>query len=53
MKRNQRERAGLRVKTAVKAGKLTANHSATPRGLRVKTALKVGKIATNHSARLR
>lgn len=53
MKRNEHERAGLRVKTGLKAGKLTANHNPTARGLRVRTALKGGKIATNHNARLR
>lgn len=42
---------GLRVKTGLKAGKLTANHNVRP-GVRVKTGLKAGKISSNHNARL-
>jgi len=44
--KNQK-RAGLRVRTAVKAGGHNLNHNT---GLRVKTALTAGTIATNHNA---
>ena len=50
------KRAGVRVKTAVKAGGHNLNHNATTRsskGLRVKTAVKAGRISLNHNAGLR
>jgi hypothetical protein len=50
------KRAGVRVKTAVKAGGHNLNHNATTAqragGLRVKTALKAGRLAANHNVRV-
>ena len=43
---------GFRVKTALKAGALTANHNQTLAGLRVKTALKAGALTANHNQTL-
>jgi hypothetical protein len=39
----------LRVRTAVKAGKLGVNHN---EALRVRTSVKAGKLATNHNGTL-
>ena len=40
----------IKVRTAIKAGKIGANHS-TP-ALAVRSGVKAGKIGTNHSRRL-
>lgn len=40
---------GLKVRTAVKGGKLTSNH--TRAGLNVRTAVKSGRIAANYCRR--
>jgi hypothetical protein len=42
--------ASLRVKTAIKGGRLAQNHNART-SLRVKTAIKGGRLAQNHTRR--
>jgi hypothetical protein len=37
----------IKVKTTLKAGRITANH--TRRTLRVRTGLKAGRITANHA----
>ena len=37
----------IKVKTALKAGRITANHARN--SLRVRTALKAGRITANHA----
>ncbi|HKQ77957.1 MAG TPA: hypothetical protein VJ810_29945 [Blastocatellia bacterium] len=40
----------MKVKTNVKAGKITTNHNQTvARGLKVKSGVKAGAIASNHN----
>ena len=42
--------AGLKVSTALKAGRIAANHNRTVLvGLKVKTALKAGRLSANHN----
>jgi hypothetical protein len=41
---------GLKEETALKGGRIAANHNA---GVKVKTALKGGRIAFNHNAVVR
>ena len=52
---NLNHNTGLRVKTALTAGKIATNHNAAAKrvvlGLAVKTALKAGRLAANHNAR--
>jgi len=38
---------GLKVRTGIKAGKISANHSRA--GLKVKAGIKAGKISANHA----
>lgn len=44
----------MKIRSNVKAGKLSANHSASlsrmTRGLSVATAVKAGKLSANHSS---
>jgi hypothetical protein len=42
--------SGLKVRTAIRAGKLATNHSGA--GLKVRTAIRAGKLATNHNRRM-
>jgi hypothetical protein len=45
---------GLKVATALKAGKLSSNHNRTEvLRLRAKTALKAGRLSANHNCVLR
>ena len=39
----------MKVKSSVKAGKITVNHSQKVKGLRVKSGAKAGKITVNHN----
>ena len=39
----------MKVKTHVKGGKLSANHSQTTTGLKVRTQIRGGKLAANHT----
>jgi hypothetical protein len=46
--------AGLKVATALKAGRIAANHNRTVLvGLKVKTAFKAGRLSANHNRVLR
>jgi len=39
----------VRIKTNVKAGRLSANHNQTVKGLRVKSRVRAGKLSANHN----
>ena len=39
----------MRIKSNVKAGRLTSNHNQTVKGLRVKSNVKAGKLSANHN----
>ena len=39
----------MKVKSSVKAGKITVNHNQAVKGLRVKSSVRAGRIATNHN----
>ena len=41
----------MKIKTRVKAGKLSVNHNAS--GLKVKTNLKAGRLSANHNTTVR
>jgi hypothetical protein len=46
----------MKIKTQLRAGKITANHNPTvgqATTLRVKTGVKAGKLASNHNATAR
>ena len=46
--------AGLKIATALKAGRIAANHNRTVLvGLKVQTAHKAGRLAGNHDRALR
>jgi hypothetical protein len=42
--------AGLRVRTEVRAGGLSYNHSAAPAALHVRTRVRAGGLTANHTA---
>jgi hypothetical protein len=45
----------MKVKTSVKAGRLSANHNATlvrAKGLKVRTNVKAGRLSANHNETL-
>jgi hypothetical protein len=39
----------MRIKTNLKAGKLSANHNQTVKRLRVKSNVKAGRLSANHN----
>ena len=41
---------GVKIKSAIRAGKLATNHNATKKGVKIKSAIRAGKLATNHNA---
>jgi hypothetical protein len=41
------QRGALTIKTAIRAGRIAANHSRP--ALKVKTAIRAGRIAVNHN----
>ncbi len=43
----------MKVRTKIKAGRLSANHNQTAGGLRVKTRVKAGRLAANHNQTVR
>jgi len=46
--------AGLKVASAIRAGRLSGNHNRTVLvGLKVKTSLKAGRLSANHNRGLR
>jgi hypothetical protein len=44
-----RARTRVKVRSAIRGGKITTNHSRP--GLRVRSAVRAGKIAVNHNRR--
>jgi hypothetical protein len=39
----------MRIKSTVKAGKLTANHNQSVKRLSVRSGVKAGRLAANHN----
>lgn len=39
----------MKIKTKVRAGKLSANHNQTATGLKVASQVRAGKLAANHN----
>ena len=46
-------KTGISIKSRVKAGKVTSNHTQAANGLRVKSRVKAGGIALNHNQTVR
>jgi hypothetical protein len=39
----------LKIRSGIKAGKLSSNHNHAVSGLRIKSHVRAGKLATNHN----
>jgi len=48
-KTRAKAKAGIKVKTRVRSGRLSSNHNATKAGVKVRTKIRSGRLAANHS----